>query len=95
MQAVKIYNLREVDELIVLDISATNNNKKIDLELINEIANETFMPLTVGGGVKSIEDVSNLLKLEQIKCLLILLLLKMKIDERVLKTFGSQCIVAQ
>ena len=77
MQAVKIYNLREVDELIVLDISATNN-KKIDLELINEIANETFMPLTVGGGVKSLRMFQIYLKLEQIKCLLILLLLKMK-----------------
>ncbi len=62
MQAVKIYNLREVDELIILDISATNNNKKVDLDLINEIANETFMPLTVGGGIKSVEDVSNLLE---------------------------------
>ena len=62
MQAVKIYNLREVDELIILDISATNNKKKIDLDLIDEIANETFMPLTVGGGIKSIEDVSNLLE---------------------------------
>ena len=62
MQAVKIYNLREVDELIILDISATNNNKKVDLDLINEIANETFMPLTVGGGIKSVEDVSSLLE---------------------------------
>ena len=57
MQAVKIYNLREVDELIVMDISATNNKSKVDLDLVNEIANETFMPLTVGGGIKSIEDV--------------------------------------
>ena len=62
MQAVKIYNLREVDELIVMDISATNNKSKVDLDLVNEIANETFMPLTVGGGIKSIEDVSNLLE---------------------------------
>ena len=37
MQAVKIYNLREVDELIVMDISATNNKSKVDLDLVNEI----------------------------------------------------------
>ena len=56
MQAVKIYNLRQVDELILLDIYATNSKKKVDLELVNEIADECFMPLTFGGGINSIKE---------------------------------------
>ena len=59
MQAVRIYNIREVDELILLDIAATT---KVDLELVEEIANECFMPLTFGGGINSIKDISELLK---------------------------------
>ena len=51
MQAIRIYNIREVDELILLDIAATNSKKKVDLELVEEIANECFMPLTFGGGI--------------------------------------------
>jgi cyclase len=94
MQAVKIYNLREVDELIVLDISATNNKKKIDLELINEIANETFMPLTVGGGVKSIKDVSNLLEAGADKVSINTASFENEnLMKECSKTFGSQCIV--
>ena len=58
MQSVRLYNIRKVDELIFLDISATNNKNKIDLELVNEVANECFMPLTFGGGIKTIDDIS-------------------------------------
>ena len=95
MQAVRIYNLREVDELIILDISATNNKKKVDLELINEIANETFMPLTVGGGVKSINDISNLLEAGADKVSINTSSFE---DELLIKeaskTFGNQCIIS-
>jgi len=94
MQAVKIYNLREVDELIVLDISATNNKKKVDLDLINEIANETFMPLTVGGGIKSIEDVSNLLEAGADKVSINSSTFNNdSFIKEVSRTFGRQCIV--
>ena len=62
IQAIKIYSIRNVDEIILLNISATNENKKIDLQLVNDVANECFMPLTVGGGINSIEDISLLLK---------------------------------
>lgn len=52
MQAIKVYNLRDVDELIFLDITATEENRKPDFSLIDEIADECFMPLTIGGGNK-------------------------------------------
>jgi len=54
--------MREVDELIFLDITATNENRCPDFELVDEIADECFMPLTVGGGVKNLEDFEKLLK---------------------------------
>ncbi len=60
--AVKVYNAREVDELVFLDISATRENRGPTLALIQEMADECFMPLTVGGGVRSLDDVRNLLK---------------------------------
>lgn len=61
MQAVKVYNLRQVDELILLDITATRDGRLPDLQLIDELADECFMPLTVGGGVRSARDVHSLL----------------------------------
>ena len=59
-QSVKVYSLREVDELIFLDINAYKNNK-IDFKLIDDFADDCFMPLTIGGGIKTIEDIRKLL----------------------------------
>ena len=53
-QSIRIFSLREVDELIILDISASRSSKEINLKLIDEIADDCFMPLTVGGGIKSL-----------------------------------------
>jgi cyclase len=61
MQAVKVYNLRQVDELVLLDIGATAEGLGPDLEMVDELADECFMPLTVGGGVRTIDDVGALL----------------------------------
>ena len=94
MQSVRIYKMRKVDELILLDISATNLNKKIDLDLINEVANECFMPLTFGGGVKTIEDISNILKSGADKvCINTASINNLKFIKEACKIFGSQAIV--
>ncbi len=61
MQAVKVYNLRNVDELVFLDVTATAEGRGPDLELIDELADECFMPLAVGGGIRSVDDVRALL----------------------------------
>jgi cyclase len=60
MQSVKVYNLREVDELVFLDISATVDGRSPDFDLIDEIADECFMPLTVGGGIRTRDDARRL-----------------------------------
>lgn len=58
---VRTYNTRNVDELIILDIDAAKQNRRIDLFTIKEITQDCFMPLTVGGGIKSPEDVNSTL----------------------------------
>lgn len=62
LNAVKIFNDKEVDELIFLDILATPENKKPPLDFLKEIAEECFMPLAYGGGIKAIAEIKEILK---------------------------------
>jgi len=62
LPAIKVYNTRQVDELIIVDITATDQDREPDYEVIDEIADECFVPLTVGGGVKSIDHIKKLLR---------------------------------
>jgi cyclase len=55
--ALRIFNEKGVDELILLDIDATTRRRGPDLALIGELASECFMPVAYGGGVRSVEDV--------------------------------------
>ncbi len=56
INTIRIFNALEVDELIVLDIEATPLNKEPNYNLLKEIADECFMPLTYGGGIKTFEQ---------------------------------------
>lgn len=56
INTVRIFNEKEVDELIFLDIDATPKNKEPNYKLLEEIANECFMPLAYGGGIKTFEQ---------------------------------------
>lgn len=60
-QAVRIHQSRGVDELILLDIAATPEGRGPDISMIQELSDECFSPLTVGGGVRDVEDVRELL----------------------------------
>lgn len=60
--AVKIFNEKEVDELIYLDISASKENRKPNISYISELASECFMPLCYGGGIKTIDEIKSILK---------------------------------
>lgn len=60
INAVKIFNDKEVDEIVVLDIDASKKNIKPDFELVATIASECFMPLAYGGGVSSLDDMARL-----------------------------------
>jgi len=63
INAVKIYNDKEVDELIFLDITATVDKKAPPFKTISEIATECFMPYTYGGGIHSLEDMRRIFNL--------------------------------
>lgn len=61
LQAIKVYNMRDVDELVLLDIAATPNNRPPAFADIDELADTCFMPMTVGGGVRTVDDIRKLL----------------------------------
>jgi cyclase len=63
INAVRIFNDKEADEIVILDISATKNNRGPNFELLERITSEAFMPLAYGGGVRSWEDVRRLMRL--------------------------------
>jgi len=60
INAIKIFNEKEVDELIILDITATPEKKKPCVEFISDIAGECFMPLTYGGGIRNLDDIKEI-----------------------------------
>lgn len=61
INAVKIFNEKEIDEIIILDISATKENRPPDIKRIAEISAEAFMPLAYGGGITTIDQIKQLL----------------------------------
>ena len=61
IQAARVYNSRNVDELVFIDINATKDNRKINLEVVKKVIDECFMPVTIGGGISTFEDINCLL----------------------------------
>lgn len=61
INAVKIFNEKEVDEIVVLDISATAEKRPPDIKQIQEIASEAFMPLGYGGGITTLDEIKKLI----------------------------------
>lgn len=83
------------DEIIVLDIDATKEKRLFDLELLTDIAKIVSCPLTIGGGVKKVEDVVHLLESGADKVSINSMLLSDADGVKSLcRTFGAQCIVA-
>ena len=61
LPSVKVYNQRDVDELVILDIEASLNNDDIDYESIEDFIPDCFIPITLGGGIKNVNQVQKLL----------------------------------
>ncbi len=94
MQAVKVYNMREVDELVFLDIAATREGRPPDFELVDDLADECFMPMTVGGGVRTLEDVRRLLQVGADKVAINTAAVEIpELIQQAATQFGSQCVV--
>ena len=93
VQAARVYNSRGVDELVFLDIFASDHKRKINLKLVGEVIKECYMPVAIGGGIESIEDINNLLKIGADKVVIkTKALTDMDFIKQAVSFFGSQCI---
>lgn len=90
----KYYDGQGADELIFLDITASHEKRGIILEVIERTANDVFMPLTVGGGIKTLEDIRDLLRAGCDKVSINTTAVKDPFFiSRAAERFGTQCIV--
>lgn len=95
INAIKIYNEKEVDELILLDITASKEKRRPSFEKVGEFASECFMPFTYGGGVSELDDFKKLFSLGVEKVALNTILFSApQIVKEAVRIFGSQAIVA-
>jgi imidazole glycerol-phosphate synthase subunit HisF len=95
INAIKIYNEKEVDELILIDINASKQKRKPNFDKIADMASEAFMPFAYGGGVKTYDDFATLYKLGVEKVIVNSLLQEdVNTIKKVISHFGSQAVVA-
>ena len=94
INAIRIFNDKEVDELIVLDINTSKDGRDPDYALIEKFAGECFMPLCYGGGIRSVQQARQLFTLGVEKvCLQTAALDDPTIITRIADKFGSQSVV--
>jgi len=93
LNTIRIFNEKEVDELIVLDISATKLNRDPNYELLEQLASECFMPLCYGGGIQNIDQAQRLFQLGIEKISLRSSVLRNpRLIEEIASLFGSQAV---
>ena len=94
VEVARRYNEEGADELTFLDITASSDNRATIVDIVAEVAREIFIPLTVGGGIRKLEDIYGLLNVGCDKVSINSAAIKRPqlIDESA-KRFGSQCIV--
>lgn len=94
MQAVRVQSARDVDEIVVLDVNASKEGRLISPHLVQDVARSLRVPLTVGGGIRSVDDVAVLLKAGADK---VIIGTAAHLDEDLVpslaREFGSQAIV--
>ena len=94
VEQAKIYSEGGADEICFLDITASNENRSTIYEVVKKTSEKCFVPLTVGGGVRSIEDINKLLKCGADKVSINTAAVQnTKIVTESSSKFGSQCIV--
>ena len=94
LNAARIFSEKEVDELVILDIDASKKGGEPDYEFIAEISGECFMPVSYGGGVKTIEQVSRLIRSGIEKVVINSAAIEsMELISECSQRFGSQAII--
>ncbi|WP_026727831.1 AglZ/HisF2 family acetamidino modification protein [Flavobacterium denitrificans] len=95
INAVRIFNKKEVDELVLLDIGASRNGISPNFVEIKEIVSEAFMPIGYGGGISKMEHIEQLFNIGVEKVILNSVIFENKeLIEEAIKIYGSQSIVA-
>ncbi len=95
VNAIKIYNDKEVDELVLIDISATRQKRRPNFDRIADMAGEAFMPFAYGGGVKTFEDFATLYKIGVEKVIVNSLIQQNPgVIRKVVEQYGAQAVVA-
>jgi cyclase len=93
VQAARVYNSRGVDELVFIDLNATKQKRNLNLAIVKDIVKECFMPVGIGGGITSINDINNLLKIGADKVVIKnQALINPVFIKEAAYFFGSQCI---
>ena len=94
VEQAKIYSDGGADEICFLDITASNENRDTIFDVVRETSKKCFVPLTVGGGVRSVEDINKLLNCGADKVSINTAAVQNpNVVEQSSKKFGSQCIV--
>lgn len=94
VELAKRYSDEGADELVFLDITATNEGRKTTVKMVEAVAKQVFIPFTVGGGIKSIEDMKVLLKAGADKVAINSAAVKNpELIKHASDYFGSQCII--
>lgn len=88
---VRVHAARGVDEIVLLDIGATPENRGPDLTLVEDLSESLFCPLAVGGGVRSVQDVRDLLKAGADK--VVIGTARPRVIEEIADVVGSQAVV--
>jgi len=95
VMATRVYNAQAADELMFLDIEATNQERRTMIAIIEKVSEESFMPFTIGGGIRSIDDVRGLLNAGADKVAITTAAVETpRLIADAAETFGSQCVVA-
>ena len=94
VEVAKTYNEHKADEIVFLDITASHEKRSIILDIVKKTAEEVFMPLTVGGGIKDLEDIRKLLNAGADKVSMNTSAVQNPgLIKEAAEKFGSQCIV--
>jgi len=94
VEIAKRYDLQGADEITFLDITASSDNRETIVHVVEQVADQVFIPLTVGGGIRCVEDIQRMLKAGADKIGINTAAVKdPEFVRRASKQFGSQCIV--
>ena len=94
VELARTYNEQGADEVVFLDIAASKNNRQTMVDVIGRAADQLFLPLTVGGGIRTVKDIQEILRAGADKVSLNTAAVKTpEVITEGAKLFGNQCIV--